>query len=110
MAAHDGPDTLVYADPPYVQDTRNMQRGNAAYRFDMDDADHVRLAETLRGLAGFVILSGYRCELYDGLYAGWQRRDRATHAAGARDRVESLWLNPAAASRSQLTLKLQEMP
>lgn len=35
----------------------------------------------------------YRCELYDEIFDGWQRIDAATHADGARDRVESLWFS-----------------
>lgn len=53
-----------------------------------------KLANTLAGLRGRVVLSGYRCPLYDELYAGWQRVDIATHADGAKDRVESIWLSP----------------
>ena len=47
-----------------------------------------------------VILSGYRSPLYDDALAGWRRLERATHADGARPRVECLWLNRAAAARS----------
>ena len=60
----------------------------------MTDADHERLADALHALAGPVVLSGYRCGLYDRLFAGWQRVDRVALADGARDRVESLWLSP----------------
>jgi DNA adenine methylase len=44
-------------------------------------------------LQGAVVVSGYRCPLYDELFDGWQRIDAAAHADGARDRVESLWLS-----------------
>ena len=60
----------------------------------MTDDQHRELAATLKNLQGMVVLSGYRCPLYDDLYAGWGRLDRAAHADGARDRVESLWLSP----------------
>ena len=94
MQQHDGPETLHYVDPPYVHDTRaDSSRWN--YRHEMKDDDHRRLAGCLLALKGYVVLSGYRCELYDELFAGWQRIDKETHADGARDRVESLWLNPA---------------
>lgn len=97
MRQHDAPETLHYVDPPYVHSTRkDGQLSN--YRHEMTDADHEALAECLHGLEGMVVLSGYPSELYDRLYAGWQRIDKDAHADGARDRVECLWLNPAASA------------
>ena len=87
---HDSAGTLFYVDPPYVMSTRNTK----IYKHDMSDDQHRGLAAVLKNLQGMVILSGYRCPLYDELYAGWDRLDRAAHADGARDRVESLWLSP----------------
>lgn len=94
MRQHDGPSTLHYVDPPYVHATRNIRERSLAYRHELRDDDHVALADVLRGLTGFVVLSGYRCQLYDELYGDWQRIDRTAHADGARDRIESLWLSP----------------
>ncbi len=92
MRHHDTPETLHYADPPYVLSTRSDGHGD--YPFEMTDADHQALAEGLKTLDGMVIVSGYRSDLYDGLYAGWRRIDRNTHADGAAKRIESLWLSP----------------
>ena len=92
MRQHDGPDTLHYADPPYVLSTRSDHRGD--YPFEMSDVDHQALAAGLIDLKGKVIVSGYRCDLYDDLYAGWKRIDKNTHADGAAKRIESLWLSP----------------
>lgn len=95
---HDGPETLIYADPPYVHATRGeRQAGN--YRFEMDDDAHRELAAVLHGCRGMVVISGYRCPLYDELYGDWQRIDRAAYADGARPRTESLWLSPRARTR-----------
>jgi DNA adenine methylase len=91
---HDGAETLHYIDPPYPHSTRNMKRGNAAYANEMTDNDHRELAAALHELQGMVIVSGYACRLYDELFDGWQRIDHATHADGARDRIECLWLSP----------------
>lgn len=88
MQQHDSVQTLHYVDPPYVMETRD--KGND-YRFEMNDDDHVALAESLKRLQGTVILSGYRCDMYDELYSDWARIDRKAHADGARNRVESLW-------------------
>jgi len=92
MQQHDAPETLHYADPPYVFSTRSDDK--ADYRYEMIDAEHERFAIALRDLSGMVVLSGYRCDLYDTLYAGWTRIDRAAHADGAAKRIESIWLSP----------------
>lgn len=101
IAQHDKPDTLFYVDPPYPHTTRNMNRGNAEYVHEMRDEDHAELAGALHACAGMVALSGYACELYDGLYADWERREVNAWADGRRPRVEVLWLNRAAACRQR---------
>lgn len=101
MIQHDGPATLHYCDPPYVHSTRSEKtRGTVtrkAYRHEMSDADHERFAEVVRSLSGMVMVSGYACPLYDRLFGDWHRIDRKALADGARDRIETLWLNAAAA-------------
>ena len=92
MDKMDGPETLFYVDPPYVHDTRNRKN---SYRFEMTDAEHAVLLAQLQTLKGMVILSGYRSPLYDEV--GWTRIDRKSFADGGGERIESLWLNPAAA-------------
>jgi DNA adenine methylase len=95
MAAHDGAETLFYVDPPYTFITRDK---GSDYRHELTDEDHRALAAKLRGLQGFVILSGYPCELYDSeLYADWARYERPHFADGARERTEVVWLNAACA-------------
>lgn len=90
MPQHDGEGTVYYVDPPYVAETRDK---GGDYRHEMTDSDHERLANVLHGLTGAVVLSGYACDLYDRMYAGWQRIERAAHADGARKRIEVLWLS-----------------
>ena len=107
LLQHDTGKTLHYVDPPYVHATRNMNRGNAAYAHEMTDDDHVQLAQVLHSLSGMVILSGYRNELYDGLFSDWRCIQREAMADGARKRVECLWLNPlATAMQNQLSLSI----
>ncbi len=105
---HDGSDTLHYVDPPYVHSTRSKKtRGTVtrkAYRYEMDDEQHREMAEVLRSLTGTVVLSGYRCDLYDEIYSGWRRIDRTAMADGARGRTESLWLSKEARQRDLLCL------
>ena len=92
MRHHDTPETLHYADPPYVMATRSDEKHD--YPHEMTDVDHQQFAEGIKQLKGKVVVSGYRCDAYDELFCGWQRVDKATHADGAAKRIESLWLSP----------------
>lgn len=109
MAAHDGPETLHYVDPPYLPETRaraNRRADNGGvYRHEMNEADHIELLGFLTTLQGMVILSGYPSEIYDAHLVGWRKVERAALADGALKRTEVLWLNPAAAlARPQSSL------
>lgn len=101
MQQHDSPETLHYVDPPYVHATRTFKRTRAktVYTHELTNADHEALADGLKKLSGMVIISGYRCELYDQLYAEWERHEIKAFADGARPRIECLWLNQAAAAQ-----------
>ena len=98
------PDTVVYADPPYLLDGRVCRSsGHRDYRFDMgDEESHRRLAGVLVTTPAMVILSGYPTPFYEELYerAGWWWRDVATmaHSSNAATtarstRTERLWSN-----------------
>lgn len=102
MAAHDGPDTLHYCDPPYVHATRAKTHNSARknYRHELMDEDHAELLAFLLKLKGMVVLSGYPHPLYDAALAAWSRHEKAALADGARDRTEVLWINPLAAART----------
>ncbi len=92
ICRYDTPDTVFYADPPYVHETRG---DSAAYSFEMSDRAHEELAEVLNQVRGRVVLSGYRNGLYGRLYAGWRRIDapeKLCHSVRSRRR-ESLWVN-----------------
>lgn len=98
----DSPETLFYCDPPYVHDTRAMDRmhGHHGYAHELTDADHEALAAKLRAVKGMVLLSGYHGPLYDRLFGDWHRVEREALADGAAPRVEVLWMNEAAARAS----------
>ena len=94
---HDTAETLFYVDPPYLHSTRTHKRRatGQVYRHEMTDDDHRELATVLRAARGYVVLSGYPCSLYDQeLYPDWHRVTTETHADGAVDRTEVLWLSP----------------
>jgi DNA adenine methylase len=97
-------DTVIYADPPYLADTRRSRsRRNltADYRSDMGSPEeHERLAVSLHATPAKVILSGYPSPLYEGLYGDWVQVDTHVHAHSSNSvnsirgtRVERLWCN-----------------
>ncbi len=102
MQRFDGPQTLIYVDPPYLHDTRSKKRIHGAlehaYKHEMSEADHAELLAWLAGSSSMVMLSGYPSDLYTAALPGWRRIDIEALADGARKRTESLWINPAAAT------------
>lgn len=102
------PSTLIYCDPPYVHATRSggRSRGNA-YRHEMTDKDHERLAESLHATQATVLLSGYPSPLYQHLYPHWSRVEISTKTtvttAATRPRTEVLWSNRPLVSQLTLT-------
>ena len=61
---YDSPDTLFYLDPPYPHESRGDSK---AYGYEMTDAEHEELAESLRNAKGKIALSSYHCALMDRL-------------------------------------------
>lgn len=89
---YDAADTLFYCDPPYVHGSRGDSR---AYGFEMSDGEHTLLAERLSRIEGAAVVSGYRSDLYDRLYADWRRIEappKRCHSVKT-PRTEVLWTN-----------------
>lgn len=99
MKAHDAPDTLHYADPPYMHATRvaGSEKGRY-YRHELSDQEHGELLSALKGLQGMVVISGYPSELYKAELAGWTMNTtsaRISAGRGGATRCECVWLNEA---------------
>lgn len=88
-------DVLIYADPPYVLETRS----NRIYAHEMTDDDHVNLLDVLDSHPGPVLLSGYAHPIYDERLRHWQRETIQAKAEAGRTRTEVLWINPVAAGQ-----------
>ena len=88
------PETLIYADPPYLGSLRTW--GNN-YAVEMrTDEEHRELLEVLLSCRAAVVLSGYASPLYDDLLCTWSRREIATQTGNGgtdRARTEVLWSN-----------------
>lgn len=95
----DSEETLFYCDPPYAHDSRTDVN---AYRYEMKNYEHRKLADVLHHVKGKVALSGYHSPLMDDLYSDWkfiESTPRKAHSTNTRtdaikqDRVEVLWVN-----------------
>jgi len=91
----DGSRTLFYLDPPYLGETRTS---DDVYSFEMCAEQHETLLETIRACKGYVMLSGYRSDLYDRRLSDWTRHEFSlpNQAAGGKHKrrmVEVVWCN-----------------
>ena len=86
-----GAGVLIYADPPYPLSARLTDR--TRYARDLTDEEHVELLERLTLTAARVMVSGYRCPIYDTWLADWTRIDYKAMTRGGHMVDESLWLN-----------------
>ena len=92
---------LIYADPPYLLDTR----GGKQYRHEMTEQDHVELLDVLLQHKGPVILSGYPHELYDRTLVGWSRIERKSYNQNSDARTEVLWVNYPVHKQMQIEME-----
>lgn len=83
------PNVLIYADPPYLLDTRHGKQ----YRHEMTDEDHRDLLDALKVHRGPVLLSGYESRMYNDALNGWYRDETITQSQTATKRKEVLWMN-----------------
>lgn len=97
VSRQDGPRTFFYLDPPYLHETRLTTRD---YTHEMSADDHRRLLETLVGIEGKFLLSGYPSALYQEFADrhGWRRVDieidnKASGKAVKDKEIECLWMN-----------------
>lgn len=100
---YDDKDTLFFIDPPYVRSTRTANMN--AYQYEMDDDAHKSLLDRLKDVEGFVVLSGYECDLYNINLSGWKKLTKQVQASGkigGVTRQECLWLNPKASVQTDL--------
>lgn len=86
---HNTPDTLIYADPPYVRSTRSSR----IYKHEFTDSSHRYLLKMLKKHKGFVVLSGYANDIYDTELAGWYRYETKSQTEAANFKTEVLWCN-----------------
>jgi DNA (cytosine-5)-methyltransferase 1 len=82
-------DAVVYADPPYLLQTR---QGRRYYDNELSDEQHRQLLAVLGALRCRVLLSGYPSELYGAALRGWRCQAYRTRTHG-KTVTECLWAN-----------------
>lgn len=83
---------FVYADPPYLRETRRSQR--PLYEFELWEQDeHCQLLEALKALPCDVAISGYASELYDELLSDWTTHTFEAVTRSGETATEWLWMN-----------------
>ena len=82
---------LIYADPPYLPETRTSQ---ARYKKELTRAQHIELLELLSSLPAnvSVMLSGYPSDLYDESLPAWHKHIYQVMSRGGV-RTEVIWHN-----------------
>ncbi len=82
-------DTLIYADPPYLMETRTQKM----YAHEMSQDDHLEMLDTLKLHPGPAVISGYDNALYDKHLGSWKKiRVKPPKVEKQADRMEILWV------------------
>jgi DNA adenine methylase len=94
---------LIYADPPYILDTRSEHQ----YMHEMSDDENIKLLEALLGHKGPVMVSGYASALYNKYLIDWHcisRNNYSFNAVGGKQNKEALWMNFEPAAQIKLNI------
>lgn len=86
-----GDDWFVYADPPYLFETRSSQRPQ--YKFEYDKFDHIKLLNVLVGLDCRAMVCGYGSLLYDTALVDWRFDVFDARTRMGRWVKEYVWMN-----------------
>jgi len=82
-------DTLIYADPPYLLETRTQKM----YAYEMSVDDHVEMLELIKNHPGPSVISGYENSLYNNHLKKWKKYSiKPPKVEKQADRMEVLWV------------------
>lgn len=86
---YDKEEVFIYADPPYLLDTRK----GYLYEHEMTDEQHIELLTKLLNFKGKVMISGYDNEIYNSMLDGWHKEQINAVAERSAKRTETIWMN-----------------
>ncbi|MBX2927029.1 MAG: DNA adenine methylase [Saprospiraceae bacterium] len=87
------PGTLWYLDPPYLPNTRSKKSNRHGYTHNLTEDQHRDLLTKAKQLNGYVMISGYKSELYKKELSDWQMVTKNTRDDSGKQREECLWMN-----------------
>jgi DNA adenine methylase len=88
----DFPGAFFYCDPPYPRETRASFDD---YKFEFSTEKHIQLAERLHRIEGKAMISSYNSQLYNDLYADWEKIEFPIKKNNIRSSKvqEVIWMN-----------------
>ncbi|WP_235617172.1 DNA adenine methylase [Lysinibacillus mangiferihumi] len=98
IARYNKEDCLIYSDPPYLLSTRTKRH----YAHEMTNEQHETLLLALNQHRGFAMISGYNSDMYNDILRGWTRISKMATTEAAKEKCESLWLNPQIIERGYI--------
>lgn len=82
-------DTLIYADPPYLMETRTQKM----YAHEMCVDEHLEMLDVLNSHPGPAVISGYDSSVYDKQLQDWKKVFvKPPKVEKQADRMEVLWV------------------
>ena len=82
-------DTLIYADPPYLMETRTQKM----YAHEMSVDEHLEMLNMLNFHPGPAVISGYESSIYDKQLRNWKKiLIKPPKVEKQADRMEVLWV------------------
>lgn len=89
------PDVLVYADPPYLEETRTAHVKQQYSHEMLTEQEHVEFLEVMLQHPGYAVISGYESRLYKEMLEdrGWHKETAYSNDQSNKPRKEILWMN-----------------
>lgn len=83
------PDTLIYADPPYLMETRTQKM----YAYEMSADEHLEMLDVLNSHPGPAVISGYENQIYKKHLKRWKQvLVKPPKVEKQASRMEALWV------------------
>jgi DNA adenine methylase len=88
-------DVLIYADPPYLEETRTAHCKQQYSHEMLKEQEHVEFLEVILQHPGPAVISGYESRLYKEMLEdrGWNKKCVRSNDQSGAARQEVIWMN-----------------